>query len=90
MARKKTSNNGGASLSELEGLQRLVVESLAGEIKSSISSGEPVSQSTIRNALQLLRDQDVRCVDDTVDQLDKLASLLPPLEMVDMNALSRF
>lgn len=90
MARKKTSNARGASLSELEGLQRLVVDSLAGEIKASIATGEPVSQSTIRNALQLLRDQNVQCVDDTVDQLDKLASLLPPLEKVDMSALSRF
>lgn len=90
MARKKQSNNGGASLSELEVLQRLVVESLANEIKASKTTGEPVSPSTIRNALQLLRDQDVRCVDDTVDQLDKLASLLPPLEKIDMASLSRF
>jgi len=78
MARKK---QGAASNSDLQGLQGLVLQALNQEIQAGLASGEPINQSAIRNALQLLRDNDIRSTDDLMSDFDKLASMMPKINI---------
>ena len=68
-----------ASRSELEGLQKLVVNCLTADLQQSLSTGE-VNQAAIRNALQLLRDNDIVAAEDLEADFDRLASLLPRVD----------
>jgi hypothetical protein len=68
-----------APKSELEGLQKLVVDCLTSELQDSLASGQ-VNQATIRNALQLLRDNDIVSTDDAEEAFDRLATLLPRVD----------
>lgn len=86
MARSKTSN-GGAKVTELQNLQKLVAKALTLELEQAIEAGE-VNQAAVRNALQFLRDNDVVAMDDTINDADKLASLLPPLDLTEINLSS--
>lgn len=70
---------GGAKLSELQNLQTLVVKALTADITEGIEQND-TRHTSIKNSLQLLRDNDVTCTDDTLSEIDKLASLLPPLD----------
>lgn len=76
MTRKKPT---AATKTDLEGLQRLVVNCLTSELKEALTSGE-INQATIRNALQLLRDNDIVASDDLEANFDRLASLLPKVD----------
>jgi hypothetical protein len=67
------------SKSDLEGLQKLVVSCLTSELEESLASGQ-VNQATIRNALQMLRDNDIVAAEDIEAGFDRLASLLPKVD----------
>ena len=73
-------STGGAKVSDLQNLQKLVTEALSSSIESSMKLGE-VNQTAIKNALQLLRDNDVVAFDDTINDMDRLSALLPPLDL---------
>ena len=73
---------GGAKVSDLRDLQGLVVEALSTEIKSGMQAGE-VNQTAIKNALQLCRDNNIVAVDDTMNDFDRLASMIPNLTPVE-------
>lgn len=72
-------NAGGAKVSELQALQSLVVASLTKDISEGIATGE-TPQPAIKNALQLLRDNNIVAVDDTLRDFERLESLLPDLD----------
>ena len=85
--KKKVKSSGGATTSQLHELQGLVVSALTEEIKTGIDSGE-MNQAAIRNALQLLRENHIVATDDTMSEVDKLASLLPDLTPVSMETFA--
>ncbi len=70
---------GGAKVSELQALQSLVVASLTKDISDGIVSGD-TPQPAIKNALQILRDNNILAVDDTIADFERLSSLLPQLD----------
>ena len=78
----KVKVEGGAKVSDLRDLQGLVVEALSTEIKSGMQTGE-VNQTAIKNALQLCRDNNIVAVDDTMNDFDRLASMIPNLTPVE-------
>ena len=75
----KRSNSSAASKTDLEGLQKLVVNCLTSDLEQSLATGD-INQAAIRNALQLLRDNNIEAVDDYEADLDRLASLLPKVD----------
>lgn len=81
MTRKKTK---GVSISELQALQSLVVKALSQDIEQGLNDGE-VNQAAIRNALQILRDNSVTATDDTMDELGRLKSVLPVLNLEEVH-----
>ena len=68
-----------ASKTELASLQKLVVNCLTSDLEQSLQSGE-INQAAIRNALQLLRDNDIVAADDLEADFDRLASMLPKVD----------
>lgn len=76
---KKTGSGDAAGKSSLNQLQRLVVSALTAEIQEGINSGA-VNQATIRNALQLLRDNDIVAVEDVESEFDRLHMLMPRID----------
>lgn len=90
MPRLKKNSEGSVSKTELSNLQGLILKCLEMELQQGLKDGA-VNQSTIRNALQLLRDNDIVAVEEYEDSLDRLANLLPQLEPVVMSsAASRY
>ena len=87
MARPKKSC--GAKLSELQHLQKVVATALIQDIEQSMGDGE-LNQGSVRNALQLLRDNNVVCIDDLVSDVERLTSLLPPLDLTVSTTLSKY
>ena len=87
MPKAKTKTPGGVTVSQLQQLQLKCVEALSAEIDAGMAIGE-VNQTAIKNALQICRDNNVIAVDDTQDQYERLASLLPTIEPV--KTLSRY
>ena len=81
-------NSGGAKLSELQKLQSVVTKALLTDIQAGMKSGE-IPHSSVKNALQLLRDNNVTCVDDLQDDVSRLKSLLPPLDLSVSTTLSK-
>lgn len=77
-------NQKGASISELQALQSLVVKALAQDIEQGLSTGG-VNQAAIRNALQFLRDNNVVAVDDTLDEVARLKSVLPVISLDEVH-----
>ena len=76
--------------SELQSLQGLVVAALKYDLESSLQSGE-VSHASIKNALQLLRDNNIVAEDDIANDMAALERMLPPLDLniSTMKAYSR-
>lgn len=68
-----------AGKSTLNNLQKLVVTALTNEIEEGIAKGE-VNQATIRNALQLMRDNSIVAVEDVEREFDRLHMLLPRID----------
>lgn len=73
---RKSKTQGGVSTSELRSLQALIVKALELDLTTGIETGE-VNQAAIRNALQLLRDNDVVATEELVDEMNNIASLIP-------------
>lgn len=82
MAKAKPTVSGGAKVTQLQSLQSLVVEALTKDIENGLAVGE-VNQASIKNALQLFRDNNIVCVDDRQSDYDRLASMLPPLQKIE-------
>jgi hypothetical protein len=76
---KKTGAGDAASMSSLNQLQKLVVTALTNEIEQGIQVGE-VNQATLRNALQLLRDNSVTATEDVENEFERLHMLLPRID----------
>lgn len=87
MPKAKVNQPGGVTVSQLQALQKKCVEALASEIEAGMKSGV-VNQTAVKNALQLCRDNNIVAVDDTQDQYERLASLIPPITPV--KTLSRY
>jgi len=68
-----------ATKTELASLQKLVVDCLTSELQEGLASGQ-VNQATIRNALQMLRDNDVVATEEICDEFERIASLLPKID----------
>lgn len=73
----------GAKVTDLQALQTLVVKALSKEIKDGMTAGE-LNQAAVRNALQLFRDNDIVAVDDTINEVARLESLLPRISLEDV------
>lgn len=76
--------------SELQGLQNLVVAALKYDLENSLEQGE-ISHASVKNALQLLRDNHIVCTDDVANDMAALEAMLPPLDLTisNMKAYSR-
>jgi len=85
--RKSKKLQGGATVSQLQELQTLVVNALTKEIQLGMETGE-MSQAAIKNALQLLKENNIVATDDTLSEVDRLASLLPDLEPVSFTSIA--
>ena len=80
---KKTGSSGAAAKSDLNALQRLVVQCLTTELENGLKLGE-CNPATVRNALSLLRDNDVQSVDEYESEFDRIAQLLPQINPVEV------
>ena len=76
--------------SDLKALQGLVVASIKFDLENSLKQGE-VSHASVKNALQLLRDNNIVADDDLAMDMARLEAMLPPLDLniSTMKAYSR-
>lgn len=82
MPKAKVKSEGGCTVTELHELQKVVVKALMSDIQQGIDSGE-INQAAIKNALQLCRDNNIVAIDDTMNEYDRLAAMLPEVTPVD-------
>ena len=85
---RKSRNQGGAKVSHLHDLQQLIVQCLKQDLKNGLEQGE-VNQAAIRNALQLLRDNDIVATPDAENELMTIANLLPE-NLIPVSTFSRY
>ena len=86
--KRKSKTSGGVSTSELRDLQALIVKALEIDLTTGIESGE-INQAAIRNALQLLRDNDVVATEELEDGLANIANLIPR-DLMPVNSFSKY
>lgn len=89
MAKIRSKTQGSISKDSLAGLQGLVLKCLEQELTDGLENGQ-INQATIRNALQLLRDNDIVAVEDHADMFDRISTLLPKLDPLVISAARRY
>ena len=75
-------------MSHLHDLQRLIVDCLKQDLSNGLEQGE-VNQAAIRNALQLLRDNDIVAAPDVENEMMTIANLLPS-DLIPVSTFSRY